>query len=676
MMNSYSFDIFDTLISRRFGNDKGVLVALRERLKSAKALELPDYFIDDFVTLRVRAQKVAHETSSYPEITLNEIYAALGLDFPQIKNEHLKLLQEWEESIEIGSAYPIPQNVSKVMELLGSGHKVLLISDMYLSKAVVMKMLAHADSRLCSIPLYLSSELKMRKADGTLFRHVCNDQKIQPSSLVHTGDNFNSDCVMAKRMGAGYDFYQDSFLSKVERSYFQEEQNLFLQLFVGASKQSRLEGHGLKPSYRLGASFMGPMFYGFVHDLMKQAVNEGIKRLYFLARDGYLLKIIAEEIIARFHYNIEIRYLYTSRQATYLASIFCITPSHFRWIFQEMDNVITFDVVAKRLHFEPNIMIDYFDAELNQSIVRHGFGNRLSQQLITRLQAEFLRNSSLKIKIESEAKACRENAIGYFEQEGLLQDERIGFVDIGWKGTLQDAIFTILKSKKPSFKITSYYLAVTHFSAHTSPENRKVPAYMFPSTKPGIGPMLELLLQCEHGTTVSYRQDEGGRFGPVLKAPSAHLEDWGLDGYKQGIRAFSRTLSQSLAAHPDIETTYAAITPILIELLKDATPEVAATLGELHYSGNLEESNVRRFAPAFTVAEALKYTMYSKRHRDFYTQWIEASCTRSPLVPRLLIKLDPRNNLLDIVRKHTSREDLMEKKQFLKRFLQLHFGFK
>jgi hypothetical protein len=29
----------------------------------------------------------------------------------------------------------------------------------------------------------------------------------------------------------------------------------------------------------------------------------------------------------------------------------------------------------------------------------------------------------------------------------LLEDERIGFVDIGWRGTLQDAIFKILKSK-------------------------------------------------------------------------------------------------------------------------------------------------------------------------------------------------------------------------------------
>ena len=675
-MNHYSFDIFDTLISRKFADDIGVFVALREKLKGITKPEFPDFFIDEFVNLRLRAQKVAQETSSYPEITLNEIYTALGSDFPEFKTEHLELLQELEESIEIENCYPIPQNVTRVKELINLGHKVFLISDMYLSKAVIMKMLENADSNLCTIPLYLSSELKMRKSDGTLFTHVCNDQKIQPSSLIHTGDNFDSDCVMAKRIGVKYVFYQDSFLSKIEKSYFREEQNFFLQLFVGISKQTRLEGYHLKPSYRLGSSFMGPMFYGFVHDLLKLAVNEGIKRLYFLARDGYLLKIIAEEIIACFHYNIEIQYLYTSRQATYFASIFRLTTSSFHWIFQEMDNVITFNVVAKRLHFKPNTLINYLEADLNQSLVTHGLDNRLTSKLIGRLQNELLNNSTLKAKIESEARACRETAIGYFEQEGLLQDERIGFVDIGWKGTLQDAIFKILKSKKADFKLTSYYLAVTHFSANTFSANRKVPAYMFPTIKPGIGPVLELLLQCEHGTTLSYQKNnDTGRFNPVLKDPSVHLEEWGLDNYKEGIRNFSRKLSQSLASYPDIETTYAAITPILIEMLADTTPEVAATLGDLSYSGNIEESNIRRFAPPFNTLQALSYIISSRKQQGFYTQWVDASYTRSRLLPRIIIQLDPRINFLNIIKKYISREEFMEKKQFVKRFVQLHLGF-
>jgi FMN phosphatase YigB (HAD superfamily) len=676
MKNNYSFDIFDTLISRKFADDEGVFVALREKLKGVTKLEFPDYFIDEFVSLRLRAQKVAHETSSYPEITLNEIYTALGSDFPQIKTEHLELLQELEESIEIKNCYAIPQNVSRVMELIDSGHKVFLISDMYLSQVVIMKILKNADSNLCTIPLYLSSDLKMRKSDGTLFYHVCNDQKIQPSSLIHTGDNFYSDCVMAKRIGVKYVFYQESFLSKIEKSYFREEKNFFLQLFVGASKQARLEGYHLKPAYRLGASFMGPLFYGFVHNLLKQAVNGGIKRLYFLARDGYLLKIIAEEIIACFHYNIEIKYLYTSRQSTYFASIFCLTTSSFQWIFQEMDNVITFNLVAKRLHFKPNTLINYLEADLNQSLVSHGLDNRLTSNLISRFQDELLSNSRLKAKVESEARSCRETAIGYFEQEGLLEDERIGFVDIGWRGTLQDAIFKILKSKKADFKLTSYYLAVTHFSGNTFLENRKVPAYMFPSIKPGIGPMLELLLQCEHGTTLSYQKNsDTGRFDPVLKAPSVHLEEWGLDNYKKGIRTFSRTLSQSLSTYPDIETTYGAITPILIEMLADATPEVAATLGDLLYSGNIEESNIRRFAPPFNISQALGYIISSRKQRGFYTQWLDASVSRSRLLPRILIRLDPRINFLNIIKKYICREELMEKKQYVKRFVQLHLGF-
>ncbi|THH35616.1 HAD family hydrolase [Neolewinella litorea] len=675
MMNNYSFDIFDTLISRKLANDKGVFVTMREKLKGKTELGLPDFFIDEFVNLRVHAQKVANETCSYPEITLDEVYAALGSYIPQVKTEHLQVLQKLEETIEIENCYPIPENVSRVLKIIDSGSKVYLISDMYLSKGVVTSMLKNADPRLCSIPLYLSSELKMRKSDGDLFYHVCNDQNIQPSTLIHTGDNFDSDCIMAKRAGVKYTFYQDSLLSKVEKSYFRGEQNLFLQLFVGASKQTRLEGYDFKPSYRLGASFVGPMFYGFVHNSLKQAVDEGIKRLYFLARDGYLLKIIAEEIIAFFHYDIEIRYLYTSRQATYFASIFCLTTSCFRWIFQEMDNAISFNIVAKRLHFKPNVLIDYLDPDLKHSLVNHGVENRLTNALISRLQNELLSNSALKAEVESKARVYRETVVCYFEQEGLFQGERIGFVDIGWRGTLQDAIFKILKSKKGNVKLTSYYLAVTYFSAHTSAENRRVPAYMFPSIRPGKGPILELLLQCEHGTTLRYQKNDAGRCEPVLKAPSVHLETWGMDDYKKGIRTFSRTLSQSLAAYPEIETTYAAITPILLEMLEDATPEVAATLGDLYYSGNIEESNIRMFAPPFTVSQALRYIISSKKQRSSYTQWFDGSYARSRLLPRIMIQLDPRLNFLKMVKKHVSREELMEKRQFAKRFVRLYLGF-
>ena len=674
MMNNYSFDIFDTLISRKFANDKGIFVALRDKLKDETEHKFPDYFIDEFVNLRLRAQATAHNTSSYPEVTLNEIYAALGAEFPQIGTGHLELLQKLEETIEIQNCYPIPENISRIAKLVDSGHNVYLISDMYLGRETVVKMLGKADPRLCSLPLFLSSDLKMRKSDGTLFSHVCKTQKIEPSSLIHTGDNFSSDCVMAKRKGIKYDFYQDSQLSKVERSYFREEQNLFLQLFAGASKQTRLEGYNLKPSYHLGASFMAPLFYGFVHDALKKAVGEGIKKLYFLARDGYLLKIIAEEITACFHYDIEIRYLYTSRQATYFASLFCLTSSCFEWVFQEMSNVITLNVVAKRLHFESQQFLDHLNDDLRQSLFDHGLDNRLSGELRHRLQDELLNNNILKTEIESKAKVYRETALCYFKQEGLFEDERIGFVDIGWRGTLQDAIFKVLKSKKSDIKLTTYYFAVTYFSANTTLENRKVPAYMFPTTKAGKGPVLELLLQCEHGTTLGYQREDSGRSKPVLKTTASQLGDWGLDHYIRGIRTFARTLSESLVSYPEIETTYAAISPILTETLENPIPEIAATLGDLHYSGNIEESNIRIFAPPFTVSQALSYMVANQAKRSSYTQWFDGSYSRSSLLPKVIIRLDPRLNFENLVKNYTSREKLGNHKRLAKRFIQLHLG--
>lgn len=674
MTDNYSFDIFDTLISRKFANDKGVFTAIRERLKQVYASEFPIHFINEFVSIRVRAQQLAHSRSSFAEVTLEEIYSSLGLEFPYLGAKQLELLQELEESIEIENCYPIPQNVSRAAALIGNGTTVVLISDMYLSRCVILKMLAQAHSSLLSVPFYLSSELKLRKADGTLYRYVCEDLNIQPSSLIHTGDNFRADCVMAKRAGVKYAFYGDSALSKVEESYFREEENFFLQLFVGASKYTRLVGYDAKASYRLGSSFMAPMFYGFVHDSLRQAVSEGIKTLYFLARDGYLLKIIAEEILACFGYDIQLRYLYTSRQSTYFASIFNLTTSSFKWIFQEMDNLITFNIVAKRLQFDAATLISYVNVELRQAILDNGLDNRLTDPLIQRLQEELLGNASLKAKIEEEASAYRKVAICYFKQEALLQDSRIGFVDIGWRGTLQDAIFKIIRSEKPTFKLTSYYLAVTYFSANTSFENRKVPAYMYPSTRAGKGPILELLLQCEHGTTLRYAKDSNGQARPVLKSPSKYLERWGLDDYERGIRTFSRNLSQSLAANPSIETTYAAITPILIEMLEDATPEVAATLGDLYYSGDIEESNTRMFAPPFTVIRALKYIVSSTRQRSAYTQWFDGSYARSGLLPRILIQLDPRINFMNVISKYIGREELMQKKDSIMRFIELHLG--
>ena len=55
--------------------------------------------------------------------------------------------------------------------------------------------------------------------------------------------------------------------------------------------------------------FVGPMLLNYVWWILHQAHQKGLQRLYFLARDGYLLREIALQFCAQFGLKIECRYL-------------------------------------------------------------------------------------------------------------------------------------------------------------------------------------------------------------------------------------------------------------------------------------------------------------------------------------------------------------------------------
>ena len=73
--------------------------------------------------------------------------------------------------------------------------------------------------------------------------------------------------------------------------------------------------------------FVGPILFDYVWWILYQAQQRGIQRLYFLARDGYLLREIAQQFCARFGLKIECRYLYCSRAALRMPSYHLLTQS-------------------------------------------------------------------------------------------------------------------------------------------------------------------------------------------------------------------------------------------------------------------------------------------------------------------------------------------------------------
>ncbi len=191
--------------------------------------------------------------------------------------------------------------------------------------------------------------------------------------------------------------------------------------------------------------------------------------------------------------------------------------------------------------------------------------------------------------------------------------------------------------------MTEYYFGTSCYSQNTSPLNRKIPFFLFPSGKPGYGPLVELLLLADHGMTLRYECDAGDRYRAVTKEEGAHLFDWGLSDYFDGIRDFSRMFAQSLNDYGTLfELHYDATVPFLLDRFGSAEQSAAETLGDLPYCGNQEESNLRRMAPPFSGMDALKYIFLPTQSRRDMTQWPEATDARSCWCARLILHCDLR----------------------------------
>ena len=83
---------------------------------------------------------------------------------------------------------------------LAEGNDVVLISDMYLPKETIQKMLAKADPLLATLPLFLSSDKGYQKTTRKLFLEVYSSLDYHYSEWIHIGDNKFADDTQPSRL--------------------------------------------------------------------------------------------------------------------------------------------------------------------------------------------------------------------------------------------------------------------------------------------------------------------------------------------------------------------------------------------------------------------------------------------------------------------------------------------
>lgn len=339
-----SFDLFDTLVVRPLERCTDVYELLDhyfgELTATSNAVSI------SFQKLRVEAEAVLRRQIQRGEvhtedITLTDIYEILKIQFCLEKELAHKMM---EKEIELECSLSSIRQSGKWLweQAFLSGKKVIVVSDMYLEKRHLQKLLEkNGYTGYCE--LYVSSEIGKRKITGNLYKYVTDQLNIFAEEIFHIGDNEDSDCRIASTNGwqcawlpsTMYQFDQIGCSHQVEKlcSDLTNWEAARLSVGIGAMRQLAAnkyfddpfrdfakESDYNKDPYFVGYAALGMELLALTKWLVESALRDNIKNMIFMSRDGHLLKF-AYDMYREIHPDLpESEYLYVSRRSV-LASI-------------------------------------------------------------------------------------------------------------------------------------------------------------------------------------------------------------------------------------------------------------------------------------------------------------------------------------------------------------------
>ena len=187
-------------------------------------------------------------------------------------------------------------------------------------------------------------------------------------------------------------------------------------------------------------------------------IHKIIKKLYFLARDGYIMKAAADAIIEATGYDIKTSYLYVSRYALRNALYYkCSTAEDFEkagffghCAVQSAENTLKRAGIDKEERKEVYKRIG-FDGD-ESKIMSDGEFDRF---------CELLKDDKTLFDAIRERSAPKYEAlIAYLRQNGFFDNQRFAVVDSGWLGSVQKTLTQLTDGMIKRGGIVGYYFGL------------------------------------------------------------------------------------------------------------------------------------------------------------------------------------------------------------------------
>lgn len=506
----YSFDIFDTCLVRKCGTSSNLFYHLAMQYYG----ENRSYDLyKDFVHDRKESEKIALKLTRKKSVTIREIYSCMKENFGYEDAEQLMALEMDLENKMLSPVHSIKEEIQKCR---GEAGFVVFISDMYLPYEFLEKILVSSELKEEQDKLFVSCEYNATKADGSLFQIV--SQEVNNNTYKrwkHVGDNSYSDYEVPRKLGIKsivmshkYSFYERFYIEDQFYSSCKEE-----TLFLG----SLLKSYRLKESTNYARDFaidvISSVYLPYIYWVLKKSQEQGINHLLFLARDSEIF-YKAALVFKRIFPDIKLSYIYVSRKSLFLPSISMVSK-------EELDTALAMELnstpryILKKFQLQAENIKGLEDFNLDKPILSRSVLSSFIEKLVNLGNDKLLGNKIAE---------ARKSFLKYLGQLGVMKDEQIGLIDLGWSGSSRYAINKIFKEEgyKPSVAYYWGYFgsaspqynyrnggALNVFNYLADNKDAKLPGFVIPMV------MEHYFSMTKDGTTLSYK-DEGSKVIPVM----------------------------------------------------------------------------------------------------------------------------------------------------------------
>ncbi|WNG36017.1 hypothetical protein F0U61_21875 [Archangium violaceum] len=486
---------------------------LRTRLTPPPALE----------EIRARRYEVEAElsgdgdTTAVPHRWAMEVWLGTWLTGPEQQAEAARL-HALELRLLGRALCPHPDAAKVLSRLRTQGRRVIFICNTSCAASDMQAVLAEGPLGGLADALYTCGDAGRGMHEG-LLRQVLDAEQLRPEQLLLVSPEGALPPLRGVRTLRFEEPFERRRRLRLRSIYRLARANPYWSLECVEEVLRSAPSH-LRPveddTYRVGR-LLAPSLVAFVLDVLERAERLGLERLFFLSREGLtFLRILGilhrAGAVPRMP---EVRYLFASRASTLLASMR-------EWSWEELYRFWRqYDRQSLRSLLR-NLSLP--EDEFLPLAAACGLVDAERPLRPPSEDVEFARFLSYRpacVAFLRHRDAARERLRQYLAGCGMLNRTRVGLVDIGWKGSMQDNLVRAMEGLEGWPEVHGFYVACTD-TAPESPRSRKYGFLadlrrkdleeddLFRNTA-----IFEMATQAHHGSTVAY--------APHPRAPSRML---------------------------------------------------------------------------------------------------------------------------------------------------------